>query len=70
MKKNIHPAYNQDFSLKCSTCDFVHKFGSVATKASLDVCSNCHPFYTGDRSQARATGRVERFQRRLRKKTT
>ncbi|AAT27614.1 50S ribosomal protein L31 [[Mycoplasma] mobile] len=66
MKPNIHPEY-KNITLTCSTCEKKHIFGSTAKKSSVDVCSNCHPFFTGDRSIQRTTGRVDRFNRRLTK---
>ncbi|WP_033161478.1 50S ribosomal protein L31 [[Mycoplasma] collis] len=63
MKKNIHPKY-QTITVNCSTCSSSFEFGSTVEKATIDVCSGCHAFYTGDRSKARATGRIERFNKR------
>ncbi|PPJ44336.1 50S ribosomal protein L31, partial [Rhizobium sp. KAs_5_22] len=44
-------------------CSTEFTFGSTVAKFSVDVCSGCHSFYTGDKSMARATGRIERFNR-------
>ncbi len=62
MKKEIHPE-STTTEVKCSTCDYVHTLTSTETKIAVDVCSNCHAFYTGDSSSVKATGRVERFNR-------
>ena len=62
MKTNIHPEY-VDATVTCS-CG--QSFQTRSTKASmrLDVCSNCHPFYTGKQKLVDTGGRVERFRRR------
>ncbi|MBN0970705.1 50S ribosomal protein L31 [Mycoplasma phocoeninasale] len=66
MKKDIHPKYDQ-IKATCSSCNSEFTFGSTADKVSLDVCSNCHAFYTGNRSDVKARGRVERFNKILEK---
>lgn len=66
MKKDIHPKYHEIIAT-CTSCGTEHKFGSTAEKVNLDICSNCHPFYTGNRSTAKARGRVERFNKLLEK---
>lgn len=62
MKKDIHPKYFT-VETKCSTCGKEFVFGSSKSKITIDVCSGCHPVYTGDRTKNKATGRVERFKR-------
>ncbi|MBN0919139.1 50S ribosomal protein L31 [[Mycoplasma] gypis] len=64
MKKDIHPQY-QSIKVTCSSCGAEHEFGTTASKISLDVCSSCHAFYTGNRTSAKATGQVEKFNRRF-----
>ncbi|QJR43930.1 50S ribosomal protein L31 [Mycoplasma miroungirhinis] len=66
MKQGIHPEY-KEMKIACSSCGTEHEFGTTATKISIDVCSNCHPFYTGNRTSAKATGQVEKFNRRFQK---
>lgn len=64
MKQGIHPEYKK-VTATCS-CGAVHSVGSTAGEDfSLDVCSNCHPFYTGKQKQATTGGRVERFNKRF-----
>ena len=69
MKKDIHPKYGEVKAV-CTSCNTEHVFGSPAEKISVDICSNCHPFYTGNRSTAKARGRVERFNKILEKSNT
>ncbi|EFF41421.1 50S ribosomal protein L31 [Mycoplasmopsis alligatoris] len=67
MKKNVHPQYFV-VEATCSTCQKQFKFGSTKKQFSVDVCSGCHPIYTGNKAQVKATGRVDRFNKRLEKK--
>jgi len=62
MKKGIHPDY-----VECTvTCGCGNTFKTRSTRPSInvEVCSNCHPFYTGKQKFVDTAGRVERFQRR------
>jgi large subunit ribosomal protein L31 len=65
MKTKIHPSYVQAH-VRC-TCG--NEFDTRATRDELhvEVCSNCHPFYTGKQKLMDTGGRVERFQRRMAK---
>ena len=63
MKKNIHPQ-SELINIKCSTCNTNHELLTTSKDVTIDVCSSCHAFYTGDNSIARAAGRIERFNRR------
>jgi len=65
MKAEIHPTYEQA-RVHC-TCG--NEFITRATRSELrvEVCSNCHPFYTGRQKLVDTGGRVERFQRRVAK---
>ena len=66
MKKEIQPKLNL-IDVKCSTCSASFKVQTTVESFSVDVCSNCHPFYTGNVKQAKATGRVERFNKMMEK---
>jgi len=63
MQATIHPAY-EPASFTCSTCGAVHEIRSTHRGLTLDVCSECHPVYTGVERRVASGGRVERFQRR------
>ena len=69
MKKDIHPAYTAT-EVTC-TCGNVFTTRSTSTKGTMraDVCSNCHPFYTGKQKILDTGGRVARFEARYAKKT-
>lgn len=63
MKANIHPTY-QEINVKCS-CGNTFKTKSVlAQELRLDVCSECHPFYTGKQKIVDTAGRVDKFNRK------
>ncbi len=66
MKKGIHPEYVE----ARVTCTCGNNFVTRSTKKDLhvEICSDCHPFYTGKQKLVDTGGRVERFQRRAAKK--
>lgn len=63
MKKNIHPKYNLKTKATCA-CGAVFEVGSVLPEIRVEICSNCHPFYTGNEKIMDTAGRVERFNKR------
>ena len=63
MKQGIHPEY-QVATVHCS-CGNTFQTRSTVSEIRADICSNCHPFYTGKQKLVDTGGRVERFQRRL-----
>lgn len=63
MKEGIHPGYNEAVAATCS-CGNSFKVGSTAKEISVEVCSNCHPFYTGKQKLVDAAGRVDKFRQR------
>jgi len=65
MKKGIHPEYF-DCTVTCS-CGNNFKTRSTKKEIKVEICSNCHPFYTGKQKLVDSGGRVERFKKRLMK---
>jgi large subunit ribosomal protein L31 len=63
MKTGIHPNY-VEATVTCG-CGNTFKVGSTKPVLKVDVCSNCHPFYTGQQRILDTAGRVERFRRRF-----
>ena len=63
MKPEIHPQYHQA-EVHCA-CGTTFTVGSTAESIRVEVCSNCHPFYTGTQNIVDTAGQVERFQKRL-----
>ncbi len=62
MKKGIHPEY-VEATVTCS-CGNTFKTRSTKAKINVDVCSNCHPYFTGQSKYVDTAGRVEKFQRK------
>ena len=64
MKPDIHPKYQQaKVALRLVRHEF--EVGSTRPELRVDVCSNCHPFFTGKQTIIDTAGQVERFQKRL-----
>ena len=63
MKKDIHPKYFDKTEISCA-CGAKYDFGSVKDKINVEICSNCHPFYTGAEKVMDTAGRVEKFKAR------
>ena len=65
MKEGIHPKYEQT-TIRCA-CGEVIETGSTKKDIKVEICSKCHPFYTGKQKLVDTGGRVERFKRRFAK---
>jgi large subunit ribosomal protein L31 len=66
MKKDIHPQY-EEATVHCS-CGNTFTTRSTKKDLRVELCSQCHPFYTGKQKLVDSGGRVDRFKRRLQKK--
>ena len=62
MKEGIHPNYNQT-KVKCA-CGAEYVTGSTKENLHVDICSKCHPFFTGKQKLVDTGGRVDRFKKR------
>ncbi len=67
MKKGIHPEFYPEAKVSCS-CGASWVTGSTRPEIRTDVCSKCHPFYTGEQRIIDTAGQVERFMKRLEQK--
>jgi large subunit ribosomal protein L31 len=67
MKENLHPEYH-DVNVHCA-CGAAWTTKSTKKELRLEICSNCHPFFTGKQKLVDSAGRVERFRKRYEKKT-
>lgn len=67
MNKEIQPKYYR-LTCTCMSCGATFETGSTQKEIRVEVCSNCHPFYTGQQKFVQAAGQVERFNKRLAKK--
>jgi large subunit ribosomal protein L31 len=66
MKKDIHPQYYHDAKVKCA-CGNEWTTGSTVPEISVEICSNCHPFYTGKSKLVDTSGRVDKLKKRMAK---
>jgi large subunit ribosomal protein L31 len=66
MKPKIHPEYFNDAKVVCA-CGNTFTVGSTRKMMKVELCSKCHPFYTGEQRVVDTMGRVERFRRRYKK---
>ena len=62
MKEKIHPQYG-DCKVVCA-CGNTFTTGSVRKELHVDICSKCHPFYTGQKKAAQARGRIDKFNKK------
>ena len=62
MQSGIHPTYHHEVTVQC-VCGKTFLTGSTIPKISTEICSNCHPFYTGEKKFVDTGGRVDRFKK-------
>ena len=66
MKAEIHPTYYPDAKVTCASCGTTWTTGSTRKEIRVDICSNCHPFFTGEASRILdIEGQVDRFYKKL-----
>ncbi len=66
MKKDIHPEYFSDAKIICA-CGNILETGSTVKEMKVEICSACHPFYTGKKKSLDTAGRIDRFKKRAEK---
>ena len=66
MKTNIHPKYYENIKVTCS-CGNVFITGSTLPEIKTEICSACHPFYTGQQKLVDTAGRVDKFMEKVKK---
>lgn len=67
MKKGIHPQYKK--AIVTCVCGSIFETRSTSGNLKIEICSKCHPFFTGKQKLIDSAGRVERFNRKYGKKT-
>ena len=67
MKEKIHPTYFPEAKIVCA-CGKIYTVGSTTQEIHVELCSNCHPFFTGKQKLVDAARRVEKFQERATRK--
>jgi len=65
MKEKIHPKF-QNTQIRCA-CGNVIEAGSTKANITVEICSNCHPFFTGKQKLVDTAGRIERFRKKYQK---
>jgi len=66
LKAEIHPTYYPDAKVTCASCGTTWTTGSTKKELRVDICSNCHPFFTGEASRILdIEGQVDRFYKKL-----
>ncbi|AGG06785.1 MULTISPECIES: 50S ribosomal protein L31 [Dehalococcoides] len=68
MKEKIHPKYNTATNVSCA-CGNTFTVGSTKDNIKVELCAQCHPFYTGEKRMVDTAGRVEKFRQRYGSKT-
>ncbi len=66
MKEGIHPEYNTEVKVTCA-CGNTFTTGSIKKEIKVEICSKCHPFFTGKQKFVDSAGRIEKFQRKYAK---
>ncbi len=69
MKKDIHPTYFPNAKIVCA-CGNIYNVGSTREEIHVELCSACHPFFTGKQKLVDTARRVEKFQERVASKAT
>lgn len=64
MKDGIHPKYHEECTVTCG-CGNSFTTGSTVQKITVEICSACHPFFTGTQKFVDTAGRVEKFQKKF-----
>jgi len=67
MKQDIHPNWYQA-EVRCVTCGTTWTTGATVESLTVEICSNCHPFYTGEQRIVDTEGRVDKFMKRLKQR--
>lgn len=64
MKQDIHPEYHEDAVVKCA-CGNTFTTGSIKKELKVEICSKCHPFYTGKQKSVDTGGRIDKFMKKF-----
>lgn len=65
MKESIHPTWYPNAKVICMSCGNTWETGATIPEIRTDICSNCHPFFTGEQRIVDTEGQVDRFMKRL-----
>jgi large subunit ribosomal protein L31 len=65
MKANIHPKFNKTAVVRCNTCKTEYVIGSTEDEIRVELCANCHPFYTGKQTLVDTDNLVDKYNKKL-----
>jgi large subunit ribosomal protein L31 len=69
-KSNTKSSFYPNATAKCTNCGSIYNYGSSIENLSIEICGNCHPFYTGKAVLLDTAGRIDKFQSRMSKIVT
>ena len=69
-KSNTKSSFYPNATAKCTNCGSIYSYGSSIENLSIEICGNCHPFYTGKAVLLDTAGRIDKFQNRMTKIVT
>lgn len=69
-KSNTKSLFYPNATAKCTNCGSIYNYGSSIENLSIEICGNCHPFYTGKAVLLDTAGRIDKFQNRMSKIVT
>ncbi len=69
MKKEIHPQYNK-VAIRCACGNVIETHSTLNGNVQVDICSGCHPFFTGKQKLIDTAGRIDRFKKKFAAKKT
>lgn len=65
MKQDIHPKYHKDAKISCANCGAKFDYGATKEEIRVEVCSQCHPFFTGKNILMDTEGRIDKFRQKV-----
>jgi large subunit ribosomal protein L31 len=65
MAKSVNTTYHPNATARCSNCKSIYTLGSTAENLVLEICANCHPFFTGVEGNIDTAGRIDTFYKKM-----